>query len=221
MRALAADSKLERLDINTCIDAYATNFQTQKRHLILVSNDTTYAWAPYHQVNYRMVLNHLNNNKPNPYDWMCGGLFGSFLSPDDRGTSCDKALIEKYGWKPMNITASYCLSETMLQKCSLRFSRLLAWIVIAFNVAKVLMIIYLPFWIKEDPLMTMGDAVSSFLKRCDHTTKFFCLMGKKGILQWSKAIAPPSEVTVTPYDESRQRWSTVLSRMRWTICILL
>ena len=48
-------------------------------------------------------------------------------------------------------------------------------IVLVFNLAMVMIIVFVGFKLREDPLITLGDAVASFLAKSDATTAHQCL----------------------------------------------
>ena len=108
----------------------------------------------------------------------------------------------------------------MNQLCRLQFNRQLVFVVIAFNLAKALVLVYVFVAVKENPLLTIGDAVASFLKQPDDTTSGLCLMSKENINQWKNRHLV-SERVGRPYDPTRKRWSTVVSKARWAACMVL
>jgi hypothetical protein len=81
---------------------------------------------------------------------------------------------------------------------------------------------YAYFFLTEDPLMTMGDAVASFLNKNDETTKNLCLMGKSNVGWWEKRAAGSEAVAEPwPFAAARQKWSSVISSGRWALCMTL
>lgn len=86
----------------------------------------------------------------------------------------------------MKNKVDYCLTEPSNERCKLEFNPRLAWVVVAFNLAKTCILCCAFFIIKESPFMTMGDAVASFFTRQDETTEDLCLMEKKNVGMWEK-----------------------------------
>jgi hypothetical protein len=75
---------------------------------------------------------------------------------------------------------------------------------------------YIAFRIEDEPLMTMGDAVASFLEREDHTTKNMCLATVKDSKKHMTYEVRPRQWTDTKY-----RWKDVTSvgRRAITACM--
>jgi hypothetical protein len=86
----------------------------------------------------------------------------------------------------------YCLSERAEEHCKVHWNLSIAALVTVLNVLKAALIFYTAFFTKEQPLMTMGDAVASFLEVEDPTTIGFCLASREdtwsaGPRQWNGA----------------------------------
>ncbi|KAH3907652.1 hypothetical protein HBI56_180480 [Parastagonospora nodorum] len=64
----------------------------------------------------------------------------------------------------------YCLSERAELQCSLNFSSVIASAVTALNFFKAMLMFHIVFSTKRKPIITMGDAVASFLDDRDATT---------------------------------------------------
>ena len=102
-----------------------------------------------------------------------------------------ESIYDKYDvlhWSP-NITrgpfdVQYCLSEPAEQQCKLQFTLPIAILVTILNLFKAVLIFYTAFATKEEPLMTMGDAVVSFLEKEDLTTKGMCLLSLKDVKKY-------------------------------------
>jgi hypothetical protein len=120
--------------------------------------------------------------------------------------------LDTKNWKPFGLDVHHCLSEPIKQHCKIQFTTPIAYGVLAFNFGKafVLWIVYLT--IRESPLMTMGDAVASFLEKKDYTTENFCLMGKADVLRWSKSSSTSGRSILKP---TTKRWGSVVSKGRW------
>ncbi len=55
-------------------------------------------------------------------------------------------------------------------------------VVVICNAGKLAGMLYVAFGPLEDPLITMGDAVSSFLASPDNTTRDMCLVNRKEVV---------------------------------------
>jgi hypothetical protein len=126
-------------------------------------------------------------------------------------------------WAPMKNKVDYCLAESANERCKLEFNPRLAWVVVTFNLAKTCILCYAFFFIKENPLMNMGDAVASFLTRRDETTENLCLMEKNNVGMWEKprwanAGMPEKPLPMT-FCKTKSQWRSVVSRRRWLTCL--
>lgn len=219
LRRKALAHALTRLENQDCINAYATAFQTQRGSIILVSNDTDQP-APVAENALESIFVAASGGRcsPHPFQWICGG--NEFDCPHTDSCSTQWQSIDAANWSPFGNQIEYCLSGNVNQLCRLQFNETLAIIVIVFNAIKVLTLIYVFFAVKENPLLTMGDAVASFLKRPDDTTRGLCLVSKRSIKQWSAGNVEADSVGV-PYDPTRKSWSTAVSKVRWAFCMTL
>jgi hypothetical protein len=75
---------------------------------------------------------------------------------------------------------------------------------------------YIAFRIGDEPLMTMGDAVASFLENQDHTTENMCLSTVKDLKQHKTYVVGPRQWTDTKY-----RWKDVTSLGRRVITVCM
>lgn len=78
---------------------------------------------------------------------------------------------------------------------------------------------------RHDPLVTIGDALASFLDSPDELTKDRCLMDRAdvhaGPLRWSSDAVPQTpglKPLATSYSQSRpRRWFAAASKRRWIV----
>lgn len=108
---------------------------------------------------------------------MCTSSNASSLCRDQR--------ISPFGWAPFNIPVDYCLAMKVPQSCKVQGSIQMMAIVLSVNLVKAVLLLYLWQSKREDPLMTVGDAISSFIIRCDPSTKNYCWLDYKRLTQWS------------------------------------
>jgi hypothetical protein len=81
--------------------------------------------------------------------------------------------------------------------------------------------LYVAFGSLEDPLITMGDAVSSFLASPDNTTRDMCLVNRKEIVKASRSGEMEKLRAPKYWRPVQQRWFNAVSKRRWWTCILL
>lgn len=102
---------------------------------------------------------------------------------DWSGSQCSIDYMRKdsTSWNVDGKSISYCLSEVKPERCQLRCSITILWIVVAFNLVKALSMLWILFRLRDNPLVTLGDAISSFLQQPDQTTKGFCLLSRADV----------------------------------------
>jgi hypothetical protein len=118
---------------------------------------------------------------------------------------------------------SHCLAEQVEGTCSLHFSLDLAIVVMTFNLAKIFCMCYVAFWIRDSPLITVGDAVDSFLRVPDATSKGSCLLGKEEVVAAWDGYERKLDLNRQPvtYHAKRHKWSSAASGSRWCITLSL
>jgi hypothetical protein len=111
----------------------------------------------------------------------------------------------------------YCLSREWPEKCKVQFSLIILCVVIAGNCIKATCMLA-TLYVDIEGLVTIGDAISSFLKTPDETTVGMCIVNRRTIAKasWKE----PSRVA-TCWKTSRHFWFQALSMARWLICNLL
>jgi hypothetical protein len=118
----------------------------------------------------------------------------------------------------LNITPTYhkvtsCYSQTTVGHCKLKFNISIIIIVIICNATKAICM-FLTVWnAKEYPLVTLGDAIASFLEVSDPTTRNMCLISKKDIDKAFNLPPPPRKWRGVAekgyYAVSPRRWMNV------------
>lgn len=131
-------------------------------------------------------------------------------------------------WSPGNYVAEYCLSEKIQGHCAFNVNLVIIVIVIICNVGKLIgmsIVAFSPHLGR--PLMTVGDAISSFLDVPDESTKRMCLASRKDLVSTTLS-RPRSAVAVQWQPEGQrtwidttQRWYSSATKRRWWTCILL
>ncbi|KAK6591892.1 hypothetical protein H4I96_12169 [Botrytis cinerea] len=123
---------------------------------------------------------------------------------DTRGNSTGYSVGKKVSWKSTYvlidpITDLYyygpinsCYTETRIEQCKVKFSVLLMIVVIACNLIKAICMGFAARYVEKSPLVTLGDAIASFLRTPDPTTKGLCLVSKKDIQNhiWNGPLRP-------------------------------
>ncbi|OAP57066.1 hypothetical protein AYL99_09179 [Fonsecaea erecta] len=177
----------ERLEKEACIHAYATTFLTTRRNLILLSNNNT------KQANESVLaISSYINGDVKAFDWICNSdpnistkvdvpvQSNGGRKPCESWVSKVEAIASQ--WQPFNFDVEYCLSETVTEKCSYNGNIPIIAIVLACNAIKIAGMLYVAFRLEDNPLITVGDAVESFLNENDKSTKGFCLLSKSDVI---------------------------------------
>lgn len=201
---------VEEMDATRCIDTYRVAFQSSRGNLLLVSDDKK-------DENRTAEIFDISGY---PYLWMCGQSGERVAGILAGNSTCEDYLLElrttSGGWKPLGSSVKECYSQKTEEHCKLLFSSALCWTVTAFNLAKGVLMLFVAFGMgEEDPLMTIGDAVASFLQYQDESTADMCLKSKDHFVaqHWSKG---PIQ-----YDLKPQWKSVAVSPGAWLLCFLL
>jgi hypothetical protein len=95
-----------------------------------------------------------------------------------------------------NVTPTYhsvtsCYSKRAVGQCKLKFNIPIIVIVIICNSTKAICMLLTAWNTKEYPLVTLGDAIASFLENPDPTTRNMCLVSKENVDKaWSTPPLP-------------------------------
>lgn len=236
----ARDSKLDRLSNIDCIREYAESIQTKRGNVLLVTADdrmptpnVTAKGTPIniYSVNvFRAQLAQFPDNAINLYNWICSGYPDMIASSLDLpcSTFIDGVKSASDNWRVSGkgynkstespiYPVDYCLSEKSEPRCKVQFALSIAILVTILNFFKAILIFYTALGTKENPLMTMGDAVASFLEREDETTKGMCLLSVRDVKTHDQYFpAGPKAWT-----GERRHFKDVTSRTRRTVTFAL
>lgn len=109
---------------------------------------------------------------------------------------------------------SHCLSEPGQSPCTLHANWTIVIIVVVLNTVKLLGMIYVVLWVTDEPLLTTGDAIQSYLIYPDVFTQRRCLTSVNDVLNqgwWTSPKVPkPEQFGVIP-----NRWRDAASKTRW------
>ncbi|KAI9163671.1 hypothetical protein HJFPF1_05293 [Paramyrothecium foliicola] len=173
------------------------------------------------------------------YDWLCFGMLQPAAvtglaerpgvenlpaSTESQSVHvCNPKLLQQMDdkWRianlPYDYTVKYCLSEPREESCRLEYSPVMLGIICAANLLKALMITLLFLTHRNSsPLLTLGDAITSFLNRSDATTASRCTWTKhdfKTERRWNEPVTP------RPLKAVRRRYGAVPSRLRWFLTV--
>ena len=194
-------SSLQRLDNVACKKAYSAGFISSRADVLLVSskkNDT----------------NSLLGFDP---------LLSPGFSPNNPGhrggwTSAREPAQKMSGnaWTAYGLEIDYCLSQLVNEQCRLQYSVAILIIVIICNFVKMICMCLIALQQPSEPLVTLGDAIASFLDKPDSTTRGQCLAGNLRLERKENWHA-----TASPWDSKKQVWFAAASQQRWYLCKIL
>lgn len=213
----AQNGTLYRLENSACVTAYTTAFQSTYGSLILVTGNATPA-DHFNLVSTQQVFKtNVAAVGASGYNWICEDL--EYHQYEWQLTSCITSLsqvqarVAENNWTVGGYKPEYCLVEELTPHCKLQYSLYLVVIVIAFNTVKAIVLCYVAFNSKDSPLLTTGDAVSSFSRAPDQYSQGMCLLSMESVRQSAK-----SSRTMT-FDTNPRRWRSAMSRRRWSLGI--
>ena len=229
----ARNGSLQHLDPRECVDNYAQNFQSTYGNLLLVtdqvSTNTSYVYLTMQGVFNPTRYLDLTPPQADPYEWLC---------PNDWRADCEVYLptlrseIKTGNWTVAGTSSSgggwkvdYCLAEKVSQFCKLQYSFPLTIVVITFNLVKSAILCYMWFGMREAPILTIGDAIASFLRRPDPHTKGGCLLLNREVESLFRYSAASIEKyplhKPRKYAGKRRHWGSAVSTRRWVFSIAL
>lgn len=245
----------DRLENAACINAYATEFLSTRRDLVVVvvDDEVTENASVKRVEDYLFDFNQDFPGEFDPYGWICDSndgitLYGFTQKENEREYHCSakvsKVKANANRWRFDKWDIEYCLSEPVETKCSLNFSLPIIVVVMTCNVGKALIMFYVAFRVRDKPLITVGDAINSFLSDNDPSTAGMCLANKESIkaaaepitycenprdftyenpyLRWKwEKLSLNWEPGPTVYKSSVKRWSKATSSSRWWSCMVL
>ena len=245
MYLAAIANNLTMLEPKDCIKNYGTKLQTHWSNVFVVVNATSplpsiyffdktnsdLHWPSLYDDSRSLETNLADMSIPG---WMCSELV--------EGCGLAELLIDSSHWTinlsgsfatPMpNLLVDHCLAESTVETCKLQYSSWILYVVIASNAIKLFSVIMTLKIIKGHHLITLGDAVASFLIDPDSDSKGGCLATK---LNLRLALSNPrpyhrSDIwtsmsirkkTFWGTREKSLRWRHAPSRRRWVVCIAL
>ena len=130
-------------------------------------------------------------------------------------------------WQPFNYDVDYCLSEVVPQNCSYSGNLPIVVVVIICNFIKMICMFATAFRLGPGGMITIGDALASFLTYPDFTTKGRCLLSRD---EAAKEISrqrfhPDRSKPLPPVPTSarirKRKWASAVSWSRWVFTVSL
>lgn len=110
--------------------------------------------------------------------------------------------------------SAYCLSQPVNERCVLQFSLTILLIVIGCNVVKLACLVGTIWTLNHTTLVTLGDAVVSFLEEPDSITQGYCMASRKSV-EDGMCRKPPAP---TKWDYRPRFWFAAASWRRLILC---
>lgn len=207
-------STYERLDSESCLKAYFVPIIDNRRNLLLVSSDKNSSNSVL--AFSRSTID--NEGDTDPISWICSA------EPDPDEDVCDPTpfLKDPSSWKVYGHPIGFCLSEIADATCALKFSSVIAILVIICNLIKVVAMFYILFSVDIASTITChGDAVASFLTREDqHTLNMNMSMANRRDFE-SWRLFDQGGWYSGRQNRSSRRWASAVTRRRWIFSTLV
>ncbi|KAK5085900.1 hypothetical protein LTR05_005189 [Lithohypha guttulata] len=223
------------LNNSGCIQEYAHDFVTRYRNVILIlSNVSTEADNSLLQIaiNELPPRGHLDKTYDS-FAWICNDTETSNKTGvTDRNSvgfvpcAAQAPALEDMAntwWKSGGYHISRCVAEEINPPdCHLHFAPHLMGPVILMNLVKCIVAFYVAFRMADKPLVTLGDAIESFLKYPDPATQGMCLLTAKQAEKTFSKNAYNLEPAPQQYRPHRHRWYQAATKRQWLlICGLM
>ena len=242
----------ERLENADCIRAYANDLITDRRHVVVVSSNASIhdTGSVIGSQNQEYILPerwYVLQEGYDPYTWICSDRDLRVLQPTPHKIDNSYApQCYKYAqrltkipdqWSPSEFRADYCLSEQVQGSCAANVNNAIIWIIVVCNIIKLAVMAYLASSnVLTQPLVTIGDAITSFVMKPDPTTNNMCLISRRDMTDYTDYIDLQSHnnhlhllnpLPMKPWHPAEPqrwkpkalRWSSAASKKRWTWAI--
>jgi len=205
----------DNLSSSDCAHLYANTMMTTHRSLILVApTSTEYDRLPG---KWRLTGN---------YVWMCdapGKKYHEKDKDDVNGVAENvcRPSKAKFGLRASEVPPAeteYCLAEPFPEDCKLEFSVALLIVVIVANAIKVIAMTALFFQVGKPSLITIGDAIASFLERHDIHTRD---LSAPDLIFFKTSRLASDRRSPIPWTTRRHRRKNAISTRRFTCSFAL
>lgn len=219
----ATTSSYQDLTPSECTKIYNTDYVANHRNLFLItkhSSNTTHK-------NTLLDMSNVRSEGVSPSSWMCAYHLGAgfriyketsvMCNPSDLTSNVASGLpwLIKLG-RGEEVEISGCKSEITKERCKVQFSLGIMIVVICCNLVKAGCMVTTVARSREPTLVTLGDAIDSFLRIPDPTTVGICFADQEFIKRvWRHGWkARPRQWK----QKQMQRWWTSVGETRWITC---
>ena len=204
-----------------CLKAYSPDFVPNYRNLFLITKHSS-------NTTHNNTILHMNISAANallPGGWRSSYDLNASLVKDYDPSDLPAILTRGLPWRVNLTTAGAglveiagCKSEITDEKCKAQFSLGIMIVVIFCNFVKACCMITAVIRSREPTLVTLGDAIDSFLRVPDPTTKGMCFADRQYIA-WEWKLGRRARPTKWEKNEV-QRWWTGAGGGRWVTCYI-
>lgn len=220
------------LNNHDCIQNYAHDFISRYRNVIaVVSNKTT----AVNDSLLSVVVNELPAQLDatfDPFAWICNDTQTTTKTGvHDRNRAgfvpCAEQVrklesMANTWWKSGDYHISHCRAEEIKPDCHLHFAPHLMGPVILMNITKCLVVFYVAFRMADAPLVTLGDAIQSFIKHPDPTTARLCLTtAYEAERTFSRTAAHMAPRPPQTFRARKHRWAGIITKRQWLLLFSL
>lgn len=182
-----------KLENKQCVETYTAPIISTHSDLLLVSSDlhaTNSLLSQYISADSQLINDVFNQQHGGVFDirstFCVLGLncndAGAVANPQNLSFITSDLLRHSYnhvnGTIPGLSYIDYCLSQPVAEHCKLQFSVAIMIVVIICNMIKTVCMTTISWKQDPEPLVTLNDAIASFLDRLDVTTKQNCMAGR-------------------------------------------
>ncbi|KAG0126946.1 hypothetical protein HOY82DRAFT_626469, partial [Tuber indicum] len=211
----ARNQSYEDLTPAKCIKLYNSDFVSSHRNLFLITKDNP---NTVHN-NTVLYVNQLGTRRVMFNSWICGEkpYLRGLCNSKELSSNVSRGLpwwmdLETYG----EVEISGCKTERTTEKCKVQLSLWIMTAVICCNVITACSMAIAVVRSREPTLVTLGDAVDSFLRMPDPTTTGMCFADRRFAERewrhgWWSGTRRWRYMGV-------KRWWTSVSKTRWITC---
>ena len=229
MRSDARSMPYMNKTVSECFDLYDDYFAPQGNVLVFVKNESVQSPSTDSLLMYVGVKPRYDGWGKNL--WALGNGTGEWevVSPPKPVT--------KWFLGPPRYEVKDCLVQPPAlhtTQCRFEYSPWIMWVVCFLNFVKV--VVMLSIWLlrrwqsqvqqsaQKEAIYTLGDAISSFMREPDETTKDMCLATKRDFVtrrKWKNRLMkePPPSLKQRKFGAKVKRWMSTASLRRWALLI--
>jgi hypothetical protein len=185
VREMATNGSLTKYSILDCRSAYAVEFATKVGEVLLVTSDKNISYID--SIYDRDDVAYPHDVREIPYYWTCGDGYSPQPSNGD-GKVCTASIASSAvsRWTVNGHDIAYCMVEQTPESCKISFNATIMIFVLVANLAKCTIMVLTLWKLKAPTLVSVGDAISSFLQHPDKATIGTCLNTNQDFAKWSK-----------------------------------